>query len=728
MAALDSATLQPALKAITLALLPGLEEESSEEFERTHKLLNRFRDAVGQGRNDGESSHDVARDRYFWQSVFLATMTSSSRRQGALQYLIRNLPRLGLSPNARKVVNGSESSSTAGTNLQWPPEIEAVISPEPGLLIRCFAAGLRDDQLLVQRGFLDLLVTHLPLSSPVLQHRVKTDDLELLMSAAASVVARREMSLNRRLWSWFIGPETSQEPNDSMPTSPDPSGNATSHASKLGPSNIYFESYGLNSLTESVRKMIAIQSLAPTTRARPFRICLSLMDRSEIGGLVIPRIFVPAIESIWQYEKIAPSKDAFSEVLRSAHVFFDGIQSRLIWSEIIQLIHSALNVDSFGASSLPTEVAQKRLDLVWFIITKFNVREEEMLVVHMPIACLLILIRTQSIEENAKSPSKGRPDEIVNIALKIATRLLDLLPERAFIDRDAQENTLTEAAPKQRFDLPNRQIIQTILQMYQGSTLENQLAYRGDELASMLVHHATDLLVLTLGSLDRRHNLEPALTLLTKAIQKSLSNGSLDTGVILSSLLKYTDSIASVQDCSAAFSTAAGLLSTFEFMSNMVPSNVWASDHRIRQIATNLILSFWTSLSPSRPQHNVEAVRSFWRLHLISPATQLVESTVATLMVSQLNSTRGENVTQEGARRFATLWTHSSSRLQSASDRRSSSGRAKKKAGRQSVGEVGDLEILARPLLLLLDSLCDQSSTLFMFTVSWLQSLPSIQM
>ena len=726
---LDSAVLKPALKAITLALLPGLEDQTSEEFERTHDLLTRVRDAVGRSQSQDEghyggTSYDVAGSRYFWQSIFLTTMTSSSRRQGALHYLTRNLPRLAALPDISKSTKVPSATKVDGTELRWPTELEAVILPEPGLLIRCFAAGLRDDQLLVQRGFLDLLVTHLPLSSSVLQRQVKPEDLELLISAAASVVARREMSLNRRLWSWFIGPETSKDYGDSTPDFPDPSGNPPLAPSQPIPAKSYFEQHGLGPLTESVRKMIAADSTAASMRARPFRICLSLMDRSEIGGLVVPRIFVPAMESIWQYETIAPSKDAFADVLRSAHVFFDGIQSRLIWSELIQLTFSAFDADSLRTSSSQITDAQKKLDLVWFVITRFNVREEEMLVIHMPMACLLILACTCNIQRSTDFKSSPKINEPIATALRIASRLLDLIPERAFIDSEAVKAGATFEDYRARH---SKQDINTIIGSYQHSSLESSPAFTENQTASMIVCSAAEILILALESSSSRGTLEPVLSLLAKATQKSQRYACLGVDAIISKLLPYTKSCVEEPDKTATFSTVIGLLSIFEFLNRVISPNQWTSDHRIRKIATNLLFSFWECLSPSGP-HSVEAVRSFWRLHSISPAAQLVESTIASLMIGQINLIGGDNVTLEGSRRFATLWTHSSSKLQAISDRRSNSGRAKKKSGKKSLTDFGDPEMLARPLLLFLDSLSDQSTVLSMFTTSWLQSLPSIQM
>lgn len=726
-AVLKPGTLQPALKAITLALLPGLEEEASEEFERTHRLLDKFRDAIREKRSNGEIPRDAAEDRLFWQSIFLATMTSSSRRQGSLQYLIRNLPRLSMPTEAHKDRNGTGQNGEASADVSWPVDIEAIISPEPGLLIRCFAAGLRDDQLLVQRGFLDLLVTHLPLSSPVLQLRVKQDDLELLISAAASVVARREMSLNRRLWSWFIGPESSKESEDDKPSSPGPSNKLQTIPSGLGSVPDYFESYGLHPLTESVLKMIATRSSAPLTRAKPFRICLSLMDRSEIGGLIIPRIFTPAMESIRQYEKVAPSKEAFLEVLRSAHVFFDGIQSRLIWSEIIRLLHSALNADRLGTPSLPVDVARTKVDLVWFITTKFNIREEEMLVSHMPAACLLILVCVCNIKGNIKDCASEESTEVVHLALKVTARLLEQLPERAFVMDDSQQHLMDGATAENDSGRSGEQISRSILQMYQEIKSENTIPYRKNDLATMLVQYASKILVLALEHPDQRHILEASLSIFAKVIRITSLEDSLDIEPILSKLSNDVGSDALAHGDKSAFSNTVGLLSTFELLSNVVPAQNWASNRQIRLVMNGLILNFWEFLSPSRPQHNVEAVRAFWRLHSISPNMQLVESSIATLMISHSDLDQDVNVTMEGARRFATLWTHSSSKLQTTSDRRANSTRTKKKPSRKSLGEFSDPELLARPLLLLLDSLCDTSNALFVFTVSWLQSLSSVQ-
>lgn len=75
-----------------------------------------------------------------------------------------------------------------------------------GLMVRAFAAALEDDDLLVRRGSLDLLLQSLRIDS-VAMKRAQSEDRAILMRAATSVVLRRDLSLNRRLYSWLLGPD-----------------------------------------------------------------------------------------------------------------------------------------------------------------------------------------------------------------------------------------------------------------------------------------------------------------------------------------------------------------------------------------------------------------------------------------------------------------------------------------------------------------------------------------
>ena len=340
---LPLSSLRPAFKALILSLLPGLEEETSEDFERVLNVLKKIRDIFDNDFSVGS----------FWQSFFLASITCPSRRLGVLAYLTRYLPKFG----------GNIAADTAIID-----DIAAVTDPEPGLLIRCFATGLSDKQVLVQRTFLDLLVTHLPIHATFLQSKVIPEDLRMLMRSASTVVLRRDMSLNKRLWTWFLGPED-----------------------QSGPGN-YFLKYGAEGLVASLDGMIGRDSSDPVQRGKPMRIVASLMDQYEIGGLLATALFAPLLRNVMEYEHTAPSEEAFQHVLRSAHVFFDGVESFLIWSEVLRLL------DVANKSGIPA--ALEDIQLARFILTTFNVAEEEMIQLHMPLVGLAILGILESTDSN----------------------------------------------------------------------------------------------------------------------------------------------------------------------------------------------------------------------------------------------------------------------------------------------------------------------------------------
>ena len=729
---LDTVILRSALKAITLALLPGLEEETSEEFERTLRLLNKFRNAVGSGVGAENGHSSISGDQYYWQSLFLASITSPSRRQGALAYMVRELPSLGtpLRPGSR--FNHEETTGMSGTSSKLPPQIEAVITPEPGLLIRSFAAGLQDEQLLIQRGFLDLLVTHLPLHSAVLRQKVVRRDLELLVSAAAAVVVRREMSLNRRLWTWFLGPETSSRTGDGTPSSPESSPTITptkSHGLQLSQTE-YFERFGLAPLVSSVLKMVKDDSLKPSEKARPFRICLSLMDRWEIGGLVVPQIFLPAMKSVWRYQRLATSKEALGEVLRSANVFFDAIESNLIWAELTEIVSGALELKESNPEGDGSLSPKDRLDLVHFVLTNFNVREEEMLAIHIPMVTLALIIKLRQYFEAPLNNTKESVSPAIDVAIDITVHLIDLIPVKV-LGRDEGQGLKTRDNERQENNIPH--ILQEIQDFYhklQRNSEDATPPFESTSIRDLLLHNTIRLVAHGLGARIEVAYLEKEVVFLDKILRKAQVTKLEDNEAETEALATIMPGLSTASDACAArdgakilpFPAIAVLVSILESMYNAWPSNAWSSDPSVRQILPKLLTGLWTYISPAMPRHSVEAVRSLWRVHSVSPDVRLVEASITTLMLQDSDGHRRQNVHIEGARRFATLWAHSGPASKAPAERRLSSGPAPhQSATKESI-------MLAQPLLLLLDSLFEPKTELFTFTVGWLQSLSSIQL
>lgn len=77
-------------------------------------------------------------------------------------------------------------------------------------MIRAFAAALEDDDLLVRRSALDILIQSLRVDSIAVK-KASEEDRSILMRAATSVVLRRDLSLNRRIYTWLLGTEESSQ-------------------------------------------------------------------------------------------------------------------------------------------------------------------------------------------------------------------------------------------------------------------------------------------------------------------------------------------------------------------------------------------------------------------------------------------------------------------------------------------------------------------------------------
>ncbi|RYP11437.1 hypothetical protein DL764_000091 [Monosporascus ibericus] len=576
----DPKSLRPAMKSIILALLPGLEEETSEEFDRTLKLIESFKVAIRPPSSKELSKFHSTGDDFFWQCFFLATITSQSRRPGALAYL------------------------------------------------------------------------------------VKPDDMELLLRAAVGVVTRRDMSLNRRLWAWFLGPEPANRGHENgtgAPASP-----SDQNQNDLASKTSYFEEYGLHPLTRALLSMInSASESSPTERARPFRICLSLMDRWEIGGLVVPEIFLPVISSVRNFKSNASNKAEFSEVLRSASVFFDGVESGLIYGEIVGLMAQAV-----GAGNLSQSERAEKLSLVQFIMKHFNIREEEMVTIHAPLAALSILAMVGDVKERSAklgAASKDENDSVSSQALEIALGLIELIPERAFPTKSGQKDAFGPASSSATVAGSNVELLKKIRDFYisdQGN-VEASLPFASRLAGHLLLQRACYLTCDSLGSSESTTLLSNKSRILALLLAKAPQEYPIDTETLISSIQER--------------------LST-----NSLP-----------------FISFKSVLSLSTQLYNGE------------PA-------IADLMLK--NDTTGSFAIRpaDPGRTFSVLWSHTLQDGSSHADRRPSKTPLELKFVIRLSGVEHYEVMLTRPLFLMLDSLLDERTQLFMAVKNWLNSMVGI--
>ncbi|KAL1880805.1 hypothetical protein VTK73DRAFT_4975 [Phialemonium thermophilum] len=713
---LNPRSLRPAMKSIVLALLPGLEEETSEDFDRTLKVLEQFKASIrSPGSEEVAPGHAIG-DDFFWQCFFLATITSQSRRAGALAYLSRYLPKLGQPiahephRSASVATNGPSSANDSSAKLA-----QLVTSPEPGLLLRCFAAGLADEQLLIQRGYLDLLVTHLPLHSKVLQETAKSGDLELLLRAAVGVTIRRDMSLNRRLWAWLLGPEPASADQDGGPESPV---STTSHQQGYFVSRTaYFEDYGLQPLSRALLGMIkSAGDGGPADRARPYRICLSLMDRWEIGGLIVPEVFLPIIDSVRSFQEKASNKADFAEVLRSASVFFDGVESGLIYGEILGLMSLAI-----GPGTLTSSERTDKINLVNFILTHFNVREEDMITIHAPLTVLSILSMLEEVANEGRSQQQSRnstPIPLSTKVLSVVAYLLDLVPDRAFSPSQSMKGSPTVLRGSSAA-VPNLDILKKTRSFYvdeQGNLDATPPPFGAETVGELLLQKACCLNCHSLDQNESGQDVTVKSRILMLLLAKCPSSTSFDSGSLLSSIHKCLSSHNAL-----AFSTFYSMLS----LSTQLHSTHHLSTLELSELVPPLVRHAWSFLSASEPKYHVETVRSLWLLQTsLSPQNRDIEAAICGLMLEKdVGGTFAVRPADPG-RRFAVLWSHSLQDNPSSFDRRGpkTPNGDIKLYPRLAGAENYDI-MLSRPLFLMLDSLVDDRTQLFMTTKTWLHSL-----
>lgn len=699
---IDSRSLRPAMKSIILALLPGLEDETSEDFDRTLRLVGSFKKAIRPADSVVLTDQHASGDDFFWQCFFLASVTSHSRRAGALAYLIRNLPRLGGDASAGASAGDIGQQITDGG---FNSEIAAIVTtPEPGLLVRCFASGLSDEQLLIQRGFLDLLVSHLPLNSHVLQFQVKPGDLELLLKAAVGVVTRRDMSLNRRLWAWLLGPEPTG--NENEPTPELHSNAADGPQALLSSRTSYFEHYGLYPLTKSLLEMIRdTKHRGVAERTRPYRICLSLMDRWEVGGLVVPDIFLPVVESVRQFQQQGPAKAEFTEVLRSASVFFDGIESGLIYSEIVGLLAQAIS-----PSNLSYEDRSDKLSLVNFIITHFNVREEEMVTVHAPLTCLAALLML----EDARNLQGDGNSSLREQVLGIVVSFLELVPDRAFAE-PATTNVSQKEDTDRVSSLSTLELLRKVQDFYiqgQGSLDASPAPFTQVETGELILEKAIKYIIDDSAEQQSSCSLSFHIRILLLILLKVPKNYRFDVTSLVASLktklaqerpLRFSD-----------FSSILHLITQLHYVERI-------STSELSELVHPLVRHAWSYLSASEPKYHVEAVRCLWQLQAaLSLSRRDVEASLASILVDQSAADSADI-----GRAFGVLWSHT---LQDTpSDRRGPKIPTIEAKLGQKLSATDHYEVmLTRPLFLVLDGLLDDRTQLFMTVKSWLNSMVGI--
>ncbi|KAJ2415941.1 hypothetical protein GGI10_001336 [Coemansia sp. RSA 2530] len=359
--------LRPCLKSITVGVLPGLEEGSADVVNRVVGLLDKLKDTID--------------EPFFFQTLFLIMITNSEQRESALKYLAQRMP----------VFTRQE-------------DVAQVCGDDASLMARALAATLTDSKTLVLRAALDLVMTRFPLRTTVF----KPKDLVLLMKHASEVVLKKDMSLNRRLYTWLLGPGDSEAEQAA-----------------------YFQQFAQSHLTDALLGSFAAMSSAPDHQHTVLRVLIGLTDKPAISQPVLDTIFVPLMLLLIA-ERDSRAERALPVRLASvSRMFVEMLDPFFTWSNTVNQLTDA--VAEFSGEGDVQRIT-RALQLVQFFVQTFELDDEATLQVHVPMALLSILAALERLLRHQQSAILSLGCCFARIAIELFTRI----PKSLFLAADAE--------------------------------------------------------------------------------------------------------------------------------------------------------------------------------------------------------------------------------------------------------------------------------------------------
>ncbi|XP_053090273.1 protein dopey-2 isoform X2 [Pangasianodon hypophthalmus] len=326
--------LLPSLQAFVMGLLPGL-EEGVEVYDRTDTLLLKLSLLVG-------------------QSVFYGALWGSA--------LVCPLVRL---PASLFIVTHFDRMATSR-------EQKYMLGNDHRLAVKAICLSLQDTNVLVQRNMLEILLYFFPfaacLDPMTCSVPLKREEMITVVSAASLTLLRRDMSLNRRLYAWLLGLDI----KGGM-VAPD----TTLYTTVEEHTAYYFNTQSRELLVQALVNILQQKDIEKDpdnvmNYLRPFRVMISLLDKSEIGPLVMSDVLLEVIRAFYSYcrellgeealnsshsgnqltSKIKENKNV-SEIIKTVNMLVGAMSSEYLWDYMTKRFHTCLSGlgDHAGTSS-----------------------------------------------------------------------------------------------------------------------------------------------------------------------------------------------------------------------------------------------------------------------------------------------------------------------------------------------------------------------------------------
>ncbi|XP_075859270.1 protein DOP1A isoform X3 [Microcebus murinus] len=313
-------TLKPGLQGLLTGILPGL-EEGSEYYERTNTLLEKVAAAVDQSA--------------FYGALWGSLLTSPAVRLPGITYVLAHLNRK-LSMEDQLYIIGSD--------------IE--------LMVEAVSTSVQDSSVLVQRSTLDLILFCFPFHMSQVYKRTQRrsclrkatrPDMIRILSAALHVVLRRDMSLNRRLYAWLLGFD-----NNGAIIGP----RSTRHSNPEEHATYYFTTFSKELLVQAMVGILQVNGFGEestlTQDLKPFRILISLLDKPELGPVILEDVLIEVFRTLYSQckaeldlqmdppfskdhaqlsSKLRENKKT-AELIKTANLLFNSFEPYYMWDYV----------------------------------------------------------------------------------------------------------------------------------------------------------------------------------------------------------------------------------------------------------------------------------------------------------------------------------------------------------------------------------------------------------
>ncbi|ORY00279.1 hypothetical protein K493DRAFT_392010 [Basidiobolus meristosporus CBS 931.73] len=616
-------SLSPCLKSFILALLPGLEEERTELFEKVVALLDKLSNVVG----------PVS----FYQAMWLCMISAPQLRFCAINFLTQRMPKI--------------------TSLE---DVAFLLGNDTGLMVRAISATLEDKDILVQRGILELLVNGFPLQSQIFEE----ENLKILMSHAVGVVLRKDMSLNRRLYTWLLGPGEQKQQQE------------------------YFETYSKNILLSAMKEMFFAESASVIDLQRPYKVLISLMDKWEIGYFIVRDLLIDILSSLKMHYDGGHEE---SELYQTANMFISMVEPRLFWSTLYTSLTNEMDVNSSVI-----------LNLVDFIVNYVSFGDSETLRIHFPLFLLVLLHRLKESQSPegylAQLPHK---QSIIKTCLSLIKNMspdqfreMPLATQNGSSSDNEEKSSNKESSPSPGIANSSLKADEDIIALaekiyHEGRNEDDFEIIGGPSLANMAlscIHHTYNSILQTCQSSKQEGRFAAILKELAILCLTIVDGTEADSFIA-------NDHIQQIKLFCLQIHDLPLLDLVFTFLYKLVKTNRCVDEAQVQEnmFLERFVNELWEFLVPDHVWQHSRVVELIWMAHTLS-SDHCLPNAVTKLLTPQTIQAR-----IKAFEIFSVFWSH-------------------------SVDRHGSHLVLARSLLVVLGSLQDDEPRISRIAQSWIRS------